>query len=486
MKNCRIGLLPLSRSSISRLFCVLPLMLVLVGCLPTQNSVVRVEKCLELPPLGSEGRLSVFLNLQRTPGAQLNLEIGGVEVLSGSEWLPLLSETRVIETGSGGTGQYFLGSRIVPSGTYSAVRLNFNGATRGEAGAVANFTINVPVVELQVESAINLSGHSNRLIFINWQVEQSLNDNSVNKSAFNAINDLGVIVSSNLAYISCPEIDAVYIVRTDINRVVGSISITGRPTYIYADNVNKNLFVLAADDSSITVVHMVSQVITDSFKIPFVSEPIIMTIDPEAKYAFVLDRRGTLVKLDLQNGNMVARNRIGQMPNYIAYLADLEKLAVSSTLDNMIYFVNPDGLEVLETVHIEGQPAGFAATNDLLYVAESDLNNLSIYDLGQRKTVRRIPVGRNPGRVVVDQERAYVTNTGSSSLTVITGTHYQVGKEVAVGEYPLEMAVADYQRFLYVANGNCGGGVSIVDLSSNQTVGEIELGARPLSISVIQ
>jgi len=48
------------------------------------------------------------------------------------------------------------------------------------------------------------------------------------------------------------------------------------------------------------------------------------------------------------------------------------------------------------------------------------------------------------------------------------------------------MGVAEKQRLLFVGAGDCDGSLVVVDTTANQVIGRVELGAKPVGISVIE
>jgi YVTN family beta-propeller protein len=84
-----------------------------------------------------------------------------------------------------------------------------------------------------------------------------------------------------------------------------------------------------------------------------------------------------------------------------------------------------------------------------------------------------------------DGTRAYVTNNGSGSVSVIdTTTNVTVGDPITVGSWPWGVAVTPDGSRAYVANYG-GGSVSVIDTSTHATVGApISVGGSPWDVAV--
>jgi YVTN family beta-propeller protein len=104
---------------------------------------------------------------------------------------------------------------------------------------------------------------------------------------------------------------------------------------------------------------------------------------------------------------------------------------------------------------------------DLLYVAESDTNALVVLDAKTMDVVARVPVGEWPERVAVGpDDRIFVSNRFSRSVSVIEkGSWEAPANEIAVGAEPVGLSVSPDGKRLAVAN-SASGTVSLVDLAS--------------------
>jgi YVTN family beta-propeller protein len=120
----------------------------------------------------------------------------------------------------------------------------------------------------------------------------------------------------------------------------------------------------------------------------------------------------------------------------------------------------------------------------LAYVSDSGSNSVSVIDVGTNAVVRSISVGNLPFGVAVDAAgtRAYVTNAFGHTLSVIDTASNQVINTLPVGILPRGVAVNPSGRRVYVANGQSGT-LSVVDtLTDNVT--SIELGGHPYGVDV--
>src|ERR1035438_3529842 len=80
---------------------------------------------------------------------------------------------------------------------------------------------------------------------------------------------------------------------------------------------------------------------------------------------------------------------------------------------------------------------------------------------------------------------AYISNSGSSSVTVIdTATKQIVVPRIRVGGNPGALALTPHKAFLYVGNGNTAShSVSVIETKRHTVVAEVDVGLCPSSLA---
>jgi len=88
------------------------------------------------------------------------------------------------------------------------------------------------------------------------------------------------------------------------------------------------------------------------------------------------------------------------------------------------------------------------------YVTNSGSNSVSVVDIASLTTVKTIPVGEYPLMIDIDPEgtRAYVTNFGSRTVSVIDLSTDEEIKKINVGINPYDVAVSPDGEHVFVAN----------------------------------
>ena len=462
-------------------------LLLLAGCQPTLQSVTQPAAGLQGNP-DNTARLSFFLNLKESNGPAIRMGLAALEVLADDAWLPVTTTPLQLDSETIGSAQRFLGARAVPPGRYQRFRLRVaEGSVRRDDGGIESVPVDPSLVELELPTPLQLDKDDSECLFLSWDLQGSLERADTFRPALAVFAPVRQLLV-DLVYAACPDINTVFVIRSDKNWVVDSFGVKGEPTYmaLAPGPSAQRLYVLASREPTIKVVDLVSQRIVESFRIPLVSVPAFMTLSPDGRWVYVLDDRDSyLSRLDLASGNLVKRVRLGYRPRYAVYLTGRSLLAVSSALSQTVSFHDPASLSEVGRVNTGTAPDGLLASDNQLYIAESGANTVSIFDLGSNMMQSRLAVGLRPRRILDNGNQIYVSNYDSGSLSVIFRGQLGAGREIPGLGRPLEMIFNQTNRRIYVGD-ESRAGLAIIDSTTNRLSGYVTLGARPLGLAVIQ
>jgi len=471
---------------ILKVHCVV-VVLLLLGCGSLKNFADTDSACESQPPVEGATGLSLFFNVHRQDARpNLNVKINSIELLVDDLWVPVPSKVSEVNSVEAVPVQRFLGRQWLKGRYCRGIRLKVSAVTLSRSTGDQALPVMNSEAEVMLQDPVELAAGSRRVLLLEWDPEKSLSAAGFEGMALTAFGGGVARITANLTYVTCPEIDTVYVVRTDRFQVVDAFAVNGKPTYLAVAPDNKSMYVLASALNKIIPYDISTNLPGSEIQIPLANSPIFMAVNISSQVAYVLDAQGVLTSIDLVSGNMLYRNRIGNRPNYLHYLARQNKLAVSSTFDQTVYLVNPDGLAVEDYVSLGAAPLGLGSWQNYLYIAEGSANTVSVYDLNARKMLKNVHVGFEPGRFITSDSSIYVSNYLDGTLAIMPGGQFSVSKEVAVGKSAGEMAVAEKQRLLFVGVGDCDGSLAVLDTTGNRVIGRIELGAKPLGIAVLE
>jgi DNA-binding beta-propeller fold protein YncE len=466
----------------------LALLLVAVsgGCQPYERLLKRPQFKSD-SPLHHTARLNSFLTLEDKQGQDLQLEVANLEILVGDLWLPLTTGPMTIDSKEIGKGQQFLGGEAVPPGQYQRLRMTVSKAILSKPDGKQQALKSVPQqVMMSLAQGVSLEPGDSKILSFTWDVENSIQaDDSFTPQFFVAspLRSLPV----NQVFISCPDINTVFAVRTDKNWVVDSMGLTGRPTSLAIDRSvgRERLYVLTPGEKVVKVVDLSSYRVVDSYP-TLNDETTYMTISPDGKWAYILhERSGYLSRMNLQTGQIGPRVLLGARPNYATYLGPQELLAVSLPLTQKVLLIDPESLRLVRTISTGSNPEGVLVFDNQIYIAESGDASVTTNGLSNRGSQSRLMVGFGPRRLVAAGDQIFVSNYKDGSLSVLLpGQLGSVQEIYGLGE-PLEMVFTQFFRRLYVADER-DEALVVIDVNSSQILGLIALGAKPFGLAEIQ
>jgi YVTN family beta-propeller protein len=430
-------------------------------------------------------RLSVFLNLKAASGPDVWWRISAIDVRAGDIWIPILSRPLEIDAAKIGSGQVLLTSKSVPPGLYTELRITAEKASLRQGGQMLFLALEQPAFTFPMSQGVSLGKDDSQCVLITWDVTKSLRNTALLDPDL-TVSPQSIPLTADLAYVTCPDIDTVYIIRTDTNRVTGALGVTGRPTYLALDQPRNRLYVLATGEAAIKAVELSTNRVVDVMQVPLSLSPSFMTLGAEGRWAYVLDQRNDyVVRMDLLSGSLAGRMRLGEGPEYALYLPEQDLLAVSSTLSQTVYLLDPVTLEQQrEPISVGRSPQGLLVFRNQLYIAESDSNTVSVYDLSAEQITERINVGADPRRLFLNRDRIYVSEYRKGTVSILLPGQLGVSREIPVGKSPLELDSSASRRWLYVGNEGSED-ITVIDLTSGRVAGTIPLGSPPQDLAVI-
>jgi len=438
---------------------------------------------------GPGGYLSLFLDLkeyQNIPDVEMN--ILSIDVLSDTgSWYPIASDAFTLEARKISQGQVFLGRGLLQPGYYSRIRLTLKNLLLRQQEGEIDLTPDKPTIEIGIPTKLYLDEGDSHSVFLSWDVRASLEESHRGMPVIQVAPRLRNLIA-DVAYVSCPEINTVFMIRTDKNKVCDSLGVGGHPTYLSSSARERemNLFVLTNSGPEIKRISPSANRVVENYTLPLTGKAAHMTIDPSGQTAYIVDsQRGTVMSVSLQTGRVDHRERLGYDPAYIIYLHKQNLLAVSIPLSQSVALLNPETLTSIGSVATGIKPEGLMQLNDTkLYIAESGGNSVLVYDLERKGVAKRIPVDFSPRRILGADGYVYVSNYGSRTISVLRPGQPGVSRNIILSGAPLEMAYVPTSQWIYVGNEE-NKSISVIDPVTSTMVTDIQLGSIPGGIAVI-
>lgn len=122
---------------------------------------------------------------------------------------------------------------------------------------------------------------------------------------------------------------------------------------------------------------------------------------------------------------------------------------------------------------------------DSIYIANIDVNTVSIVDVQTKEVLNEIPVGNRPKQLTLspDEKLLYVACMFDNRVDIISLEKNEVVDSIVVGIEPFGIITSQDGKLLYTANYRSGT-VSVIDLTSKNVLKEIEIGDRPRTLTI--
>jgi len=435
-------------------------------------------------PLSSQPLISLCLTAGgEAQGQEAWVTLEAVELSDGEQWRSLLPQPLTITSGQAVAGA-LLERSALPSGHYPRLRLRLGQAGVRREGRELPLQRPQGPIEMPLTPALTLKEGDSSALFLRWDIAGSLAFTPAFTPAIAASGQRPPL-TTELAVVSCPEINTVYLIRSDQNRICAAWGVPGRPGALHIDQATKTVYVLTHDPASIVLIELPSGQTRDRISIPLGARPSLMTIDQGGDNAYLVDQTtGVVYRLDLASGSLAAQSRLGGQLSAATFLDGSGLLAVSAAQSQQVVLLDPASLQVRQALRVGAGPQGLAEYGGGLLVAEGRANTVGFYPL-QAGPSSRQAVGRGPSQVLLHEHRLFVANSEGGSITVLRPEQLTVIDEISTGGTPGQMAVAPTRNWLYAADSN-GNEVTVIDLASQRRLTTIDLKTRPGDIAVLR
>lgn len=456
----------------------------LTGCVSMDSGEGEYSGNLFATVLNSSPKVSLFISLKSDKGLKIAAQLNAVELFDGEKWVLLNAKPIKIDAATIGSGQSLAIRSNISPGNYSKIRFSvIDPVVAGRENTTLPEIVQPGPQSLSPTLAVDENDSTS--LFMSWDTDASVEEQGGRFQAKIQTSVQTIPITSELAYVSCPAINTIYIIRTDTNRVTGSWGVSGYPSHLAVYKENDELYVLADQESAIKVIELSSGRLKDTVKIPLVNNPFFMVGDSDGQNAFVLDRSSNHVsRIDMNSGSLAGRVRPGEELGSIIYLAERHQLAVTSPMDQKVFIIDARNLNILETIAVGSRPTGMLRYNNKLYVAESGAGTIMSFNLNTSE-VERSHVGSEPQQFAEQDDYIYVSNHDDGTVSVLLPGQLSVVKKIRVGGTPARMSNSSFRNWLYV-NDSRGGKINVIDLTSHRVAANIELKTEPLDVEIIK
>jgi YVTN family beta-propeller protein len=161
-------------------------------------------------------------------------------------------------------------------------------------------------------------------------------------------------------------------------------------------------------------------------------------------------------------------------------------LYVADSNENNVTVINASDNKVLTSISVGREPVQIVndSANAREWVTNFGSNTVSVVDTATNEVEATIPVGTNPYGLVFDTANGfvYVADYGSNSVTVINSTTLEVNTTITSSglDGPLNLAFSPLKGYVYVTN---SGSDTVSVLSGTEIIGTVDVAQNPTGIA---
>ncbi|EJO5348710.1 YncE family protein [Clostridium botulinum] len=167
-----------------------------------------------------------------------------------------------------------------------------------------------------------------------------------------------------------------------------------------------------------------------------------------------------------------------------------DKLLVANSYSNSLSIVDGKLGREVENYFIGMHCNDVVVYKDKAYVICGDLNNVTIFDMVNKKILKQIPCGDLPHSIVVDKQKGIlmISNMGTDNITLIDCKEENIIKNIRVGSYPTKAVFTVDGKYILVCESNLGsdyrGSISIISRKNYKLLYRIPVGNSPVDMCI--
>ena len=460
---------------------LLILLLFIPACKQTPQRLSQPDL---LPNGNSDGRARISLYLEAIGNVteEISIRLVKIEISDGRLWFEIpITKLRLNRHEIVGQ-QLFLATASLEPATYHTLRLTFakaqsNGNPQLGEGEQRQ-------VELPITHPLALKADSSTCLFIDWLNRSE----TISEDLFTAFvaRFQTVTLGRDLITVLCRDINTLYQITPDQNRVVSAFGLSGPLGETAFDPLRRRFYVVGSGIKGLYVIDAASNRLIDTFALPLTETPAALALSADRSYAFVTDTMSDrILKIDLNSGFVVKESLNNLRPNRMVSFGDPDKelLAVISASERQVSIINPVTLKRLLTINVNGVPAAAAVLGDYIYVADRNSDNVLVYNLSNGNFEYYLKVGREPIEMAVLDHRIYVASYRENYLSILVPRQKTTLRRISCDLGPVDLAISKNWRKLYVANRK-NRLLSVFDLHSGTNLSQVQIGGQPSEITI--
>ena len=425
-----------------------------------------------------QARVTLYLETRGRSNADISFRLLGVELADAGLWHPLLSDKVRVSRDQIQDHQLLLGVAALPAGTYSRLRLTFTEVKKNGEELLAEG--GERQLELRLTAPLVLAPAASSCLFIEWRLASAVRLDEDLFAAFSARPQSRPQVA-DLVTVLCRDLDTVYQISPDQNRVVAALGLPGKAGEIAFDRLRRRFYAVATEERSLLQYDAVTNRLLDAVAMPLAVAPVSLVLSDNGRYAYLSDTKANrIIKVDLERRFVECETLNHLHPGRLFFFSAPKRdiIAVLAPRESVVYLLDGDSLKHIFTLPVNGRPAGLARVRDYLYVSDNSSDKVAVYSLESGRLLSLIRVGRAPLDLETSNGRIYVSISRGSYLSLLMPPQVTPVRRISCRFRPHDLAISRNWQKIYTAN-HSPNQLEVIDLQAGTSLASIPLAGRP-------
>ena len=321
--------------------------------------------------------------------------------------------------------------------------------------------------------SFKINKNEKKCLFIVWNIEASVNGKDFKPQIY--IKKQEMPLRGEIIFVTSDTENVVFTLRADTNRVTYVIKIADNPKDISLSCSNDRIYIVSSDKKIVTVLEASTFRVIDTFLVPAVINPEILTLISTDRLIIVDSEYNRIVKMNSETGSLINNINIGDKLTDLIFNKSNNKLYVSSYNDRSILILDND-LNLYQKMKTEGAPSKLYINNNELFVSEYDTGFVEVFDLLTNQVKYRIKTDY-PYEIVGLNDRIFISSYNDNKVGVLFKGQKSIYKNINLAGSPFKIRLYYKRGWLYVVLREMGK-IAVIDVQKEEVIGYIDIGYK--------
>lgn len=435
------------------------------------ETVQRVSEDVFIPPKGN-GQLTLYFRPVARGNFHVSFQLDSIETESfdGQRFI-LSSKVYQVSSKEWLDQQIKLAEVMIPPNRYKGINFKVSKAVLEREGE--KNTLNIPNEVIQISQPFQIYSRENTPIFIEWDVDRSIEAEIFLKPAMAALSK-GPQLKSLMVYVTQERSNNVTVINRNTDQIVSSIAVGKEPHGIAIQSSLNRVYVVNSGDDTITLIDTQTNRVIDTVHTRLGAQPEDVSVSSDGRIIVVCYFGTNQVSIrDAGSMRELTSLTVDRGPMRVVIEPRSRKAFVANYYSNTITVIDTSLLRVVGAIPVESKPIGLAfnSRGDRLYVVNSGSSNISVIDPFGQNVIGTLNVGTGGYGILSDSfgDRLFLTRSTINQLLFINAPVNTITKILPMEKQPTNMDVDPDGKKIYVINQGSNS-ISVV----NKILGTVE------------